>query len=199
VFEGLTGVIITTLFIPAHRAIYYCGITGAEIIITSQVGVSLGLFTLHAYIIAEILEYLRPKYIPVRLRGSRPYKQWVSDTVSSARQISNRVCVYAHSRTITRFRQCQFKEKSTDDHFGRLLKGLSRVNRSASRLWAIIFTFLPLVRSSIGIAVAIQEPLFAIQHMIFCLSANGDGAAQHLYDSDSFLIAIDNCSSKCIV
>jgi hypothetical protein len=158
----------------------------------------MGLCAWHAYFAAEILKYLQPRYIPVKQRGCRPYRRWASNTVYSASNLIRRVYMDLCALTMVHCNCTMMRGRGMVIPVSRLRKGLSRVNRSTSRLWAIVLTFLSLVKLSIGIAVAIQDPLFAIQHMIFCLSANGDSAAQHLCDSDSFLKAIDNCSSKCI-
>ena len=56
-----------------------------------------------------------------------------------------------------------------------------------------------LVVTSLMIAVDAGDALFAFQHIVFCLSSSmGEKQDDHRYDSDSYLIAIDNCASRCI-
>jgi len=56
-----------------------------------------------------------------------------------------------------------------------------------------------LVVTSLMIAVDAGDALFAFQHIVFCLSLSiGDKQDDHRYDSDSYLIAIDNCASRYI-
>ena len=50
-------------------------------------------------------------------------------------------------------------------------------------------------------SVLTGEPVFALQHMFVALHSPqivNDSNVDHRFDSDSFLIAVDNCSSRCI-
>ena len=61
-----------------------------------------------------------------------------------------------------------------------------------------IMIVMMMSRTAMAIAYDTDEPAFALQHIMFCLRASSANTMEHRYDSDSFIIAIDNCSSKCI-
>ncbi|CAB9527196.1 unknown protein [Seminavis robusta] len=72
-------------------------------------------------------------------------------------------------------------------------------DRSEPTTMQLFIRFLLLLKGGLEIAACEGNPLVAYQVVLLSLSSRiNRSAVDHQYDSDSILIAIDNCSSRCI-
>ncbi|CAB9521468.1 Retrotransposon protein [Seminavis robusta] len=72
-------------------------------------------------------------------------------------------------------------------------------NASAPTIFQLFMRFIHALKAGVGMAITEGNPIVACSLIIWSLSGSTNGNSDdHQYDTDSVIIAIDNCSSRCI-
>ncbi|CAB9508241.1 unknown protein [Seminavis robusta] len=72
-------------------------------------------------------------------------------------------------------------------------------NGSAPTTFQLFMRFIHALKGGVGLSLTEGRPTVALSLVIWSLSGNTNwNSTDHQYDTDSVLIAIDNCSSRCI-
>ncbi|CAB9530636.1 unknown protein [Seminavis robusta] len=166
-----------------------------------------------------------PAYVPKRLRGTKPYQRWVLIRASAAAAAVRRGAqaiksviadiVQSHERTVQETVRSIPNGDRWDDEDGPYTTAANKHAKGSapSMLWDIDKTnqhhgpttfqlfmrFLHALKGGAGLGWSEGSPIVAMQLVLLSLSGSfNNGSRDHSYDTDSVLIAIDNCSSRCI-
>jgi hypothetical protein len=194
---GLFEVCLLGTIIPAHAVCQFLFMEVANVAIFNWTGVSIILFEIILLRISAIASNWKHKCTPRHKRGCWPIVRCATNAWKALHQGTvYKRCVHCWATAaIVPFMGNLLPQNAP---FMRMTAISSLLSQWACGAWLRMTSVLLLIQSSIGISIAVSDPSFALQHIMFCLGANTCSSSDHRYDSDSFIIAVDNCSSKCI-
>jgi hypothetical protein len=160
---------------------------------------SVALYFMSGYGISWLLSWLTPRYIPKQNRGCRPYMRWLNDQcVPPIRRCQQSISKFRarvasmtqwSQQSISKFRAtiaCEttggkdYQMKEEPDPPKRYRRSVIAIAKgSIIRTINQLLLLCMMMRSSVGIAIATNDPSFALQHMVFCMRANSDSATDH--------------------
>ncbi|CAB9508477.1 unknown protein [Seminavis robusta] len=168
-----------------------------------------------------------PAYVPKRFRGTKLYQRWVLIKASAAAAAVRRGAqaiksviaeiVQSHERTVQEtVRSIPNGDRwDEDDEDGPYTTAANKHAKGSapSMLWdldktnqhhrpttfQLFMRFLHALKGGAGLGWSEGSPIVAMQLVLLSLSGSFNNSSRdHSYDTDSVLIAIDNCSSRCI-
>jgi hypothetical protein len=159
----------------------------------------------------------RKVYVSRRDRFRPKAKRALTEVIAKCRKVSQQVANATHDFVVgNEERDIADIEPPDDDKVleNEIRKVQEKVQRTIRReeistakasRWKTIsqlFQLLVIAVVATDHAAAAESPVVALQHVLVSLNATeykqGSHAVDHAFDSDSFLLAIDNCSSCCI-
>ena len=152
----------------------------------------------------SIAHILQTRYVPKSQRFKAWWHRSVTQMVSSISISSGNICrLGSELNRVERDQLTCAVDRVADDHNKVLYRedkyiACRRSNRRYNRFIATMFTFL----FALQCAASSDSPVVALQHVAISFNANSTSdtgsSSDHTYDAGSYLIAIDNCSSRCI-
>jgi hypothetical protein len=166
----------------------------------------------------------RPDYMPKQLRGWRPVIMRGKDLAVKLQRCMQAMTALVWTafwfpkRLFTMLHRCVQNDAWTDDDepdgshcFREEAEKASKIELGPSKSlfmrvvsqhdhpMARILLFLLSLKAGFAMLEDTGESWMVLQHMMFCLKSSARAnLIDHRFDSDSFIIAIDNCSSRCI-
>jgi hypothetical protein len=215
---GFQGALSTTLALLAHPLLDCCLLAAANTFLLSQYNLAIATSTLSCWVALRELTKPYQGYIKRRNRGWLPHKRAFARSLASWQQLIWSTTLASLCFAVLLFREQHevhlasgtLSDISLDDpHELNQPQLVSRARSNSTspcsmtrrwmpgRLYRVLM-LLASIQGAVAVAITADEPKFALQHIMFCFKATHQNTYDHQYDSDSFLIAIDNCSSKCI-
>ncbi|CAB9526635.1 Retrotransposon protein [Seminavis robusta] len=165
-----------------------------------------------------------PAYVPKRMRGTKPLKRWIRTKLKlaikeagrSVAQVATILSVMTCLADLAIHDAADHRESLDDDDdpdgpYNQAVKKSTR--RTPITLWdamvadlppeptkfELFLRFLNALKGGLEMSIREQSPVVAYQLVMMSLNGSfNHGTSDHQFDTDSVLIAIDNCSSRCI-
>jgi hypothetical protein len=209
-----TELMTTTAFIALHWIRQeVCNLVLAEI--SNEYWLPAAMASIACTVIwQKTLDLLNKRYIPKRQRWMVKLPKYWASTCCGTKKVMIQLTAPWRTQNDRRysFGMSKEEERASDSRYHDELNKVTRQGRtSTSRCWALknhswrflltTISVLGVALGSAGMAEAAEAP-FTTLHGVMVSMTSPTGAyrslADHSLDSDSYVIAIDNCSSKCI-
>jgi hypothetical protein len=165
---GLFEVCLLGPIIPAHAACYFLFMEVVNALLFNWTSAAIILFGIHALGVLIIATYWQHKYIPKRDRGWTPARRCLTKIWGSLQRIATcRRCLPCWDKVVILPKISNSLQGIR--HAERRMAISYSLSQRVSSVYLKMTSVLLLVQASIGISVAVSNPAFALQHIMFCL------------------------------